>query len=462
MSNKVNGAALQRLAGHASVAATTVALSWALVACGGGSAASAPASGTETPAAPAPVAVPSAGSSTEASCARFYVPGFSLSTVRAVESVAPLARPQKGVAFADPSFNTCLVRATDHTADGTVSFARNDYSRRQAFNAGSTRQLVSAHDGAWHVYDANSHARLKMLVGPAADAEPQWHPTNAELLYYLPTNGMGMKLFELNVNTDVTRTLGDFGARLRARWPSANAAWTRSEGSPSADGRYWCFMVDDVNWNSLGVFTWDRDTNTILGMYDTKGDRPDHVSMSPSGQYCVVSGDGALGTTAFSRDFSSSRQLLSKSEHSDIALDANGDDVYVAVDYNSLNGDVFMVNLRTGVRTPLLSTYVDGTATALHVSGKAFDKKGWVVVSTYAESGALKWLHRKILAVQLAANPKVYTLAHHRSSPNGYWTTPVASVNRDFTRVAFNSNWGTGSELDVDDYVIEIPAGSLD
>ena len=384
-----------------------------------------------------------------------------MASALSVDALASLAKPAKGVAVTEPNFKTCLVRATNHTADGVSGFARNDYSRRQAFNANSTKQLVYSIDGYWHVYDANTRAHLKALSGPAADAEPQWHATNPDLLYYIPPFGLGMKLHELNVTTGATRVVGDFAARLKAKWPGAAAAWTRSEGSPSADGRYWCFMVDNASWGSVGVFTWDRDTNTILGTYNTNGERPDHVSMSPSGNYCVVSSDGALGTTAFSRDFSSKKQLLNKSEHSDIALTAEGDDAYVSIDYGSQDGDLFMVNIRTGVRTALMPTYLSGSTTALHVSGKAFNKKGWVVVSTYAESGALKWLHRKIMAVQLTANPKIYTLAHHRSGANGYWTTPVASVNRDFTRVTFNSNWGTGSDTDVDAYTVEIPAGAL-
>ncbi|QSQ28282.1 hypothetical protein JY651_27550 [Pyxidicoccus parkwayensis] len=395
-------------------------------------------------------------------CATFYAPGFALTSTRQADAIPTLAKPAKGAAVSEPTYKTCLVRATDHTTDGLSGFARNDYSRRQAFNANSTKQLVYALDGSWHVYDANTRARLKKLSGPGGDAEPQWHPTNPDLLYYLPTNGVGMKLHELNVSTGATRVVGDFGARLKARWPTAAAAWTKSEGSPSADGRYWCFMVDTSNWSSVGVFTWDRDTDSILGTYDTQGERPDHVSMSPSGNYCVVSGDGPRGTAAFSRDFSTKTQLLSKSEHSDLALDANGDDIYVAVDYQSNGGDVFMLNLRTGVRTALFPTYLSGTATALHISGKAFAKPGWVLVSTYADyGGAQQWLHRKLLAVQLKANPTVYTLAHHRTASNGYWTEPVASVNRDFTRVAFNSNWGSGSDTDVDTYVVEIPASAL-
>ncbi|MFP2903869.1 hypothetical protein ACLESD_02110 [Pyxidicoccus sp. 3LFB2] len=405
---------------------------------------------------------PVGGAPLSPACANFYAPDFALSSARVAQPVPALAKPAKGVALSEPTYKTCVVRATDYKADGVSGFARNDYSRRQAFNANSTMQLVYGYNlGTWHVYDANTRVRLKQLSGPASDAEPQWHPTNPDLLYYLPTNGVGMKLYELNVATNTTRVVGDFAARLKARWPTAVAASTRNEGSPSADRRYWCFMVDDANWGSLGVFTWDRDTNTILGMYDTHGERPDHVSMSPSGNSCVVSTDLALGTAAFSRDFSKKIPLHTKSEHSDLALDANGDDIYVAVDYQSNAGDVFMVNLRTGVRTVLFPTYVNGSATALHISGKAFARPGWVVVSTYGDYGGLQWLHRKVMAVQLKANPTTYMLAHHRSAPNGYWTEPHASVNLDFTRVAFTSNWGTGSDMDVDAYVVEIPSGAL-
>ncbi|UZD56197.1 InlB B-repeat-containing protein [Caldimonas aquatica] len=394
-------------------------------------------------------------------CTQVYSSGATLVSGKVVSTIPSLAKPVKGKAFAEPTYKTCVTRVTDHAVEPPSGFARNDYSRRQAFNADSSKLLVYALDGFWHVYDARTMAYVKKLVGPGGDAEPQWHPSDPNLLYYLPSNGVGMKLYELNVATDQTRVVGDFGARLKARWPGAAAAWTKSEGSPSADGRYWCFMVDDANWNGVGVFTWDRDTNTILGMKSTNGERPDHVSMSPSGNYCVVSSDGASGTVAYSRDFSQQKKVHHKSEHSDIALDENGDDVYVAIDYQSNAGDVFMVNLRTGVRTVLFPTYLSGTATALHVSGKAYNKRGWVVISTYADGGgSLQWLHRKVMAVQLRADPVIYHLAHHHSAPAGYWTEPHASVNRDFTKILFNSNWDVASE-NIDTYMVELPAGAI-
>ena len=424
----------------------------ALGACGGGGADG----GADTPTPPPTPTTP------KSACASFYAADFALKSGMSNDAIASVAKPTKGVAMSEAAYKTCLVRATDHTKDGTSTFARNDYSRRQAFNADGSRFLAYAYDGFWHLYDANTYTRIRALSGPAADAEPQWHATNPDLLYYIPTNGVGMKLNELNVTTGATRVVGDFSARLKARWSGANAAWTKSEGSPSANGRYWCFMVDNASWASLGVFTWDRDTDTILGYYNTNGERPDHVSMSPSGNYCVVSGDTARGTVAFSRDFTQQTKLLPKSEHSDLALDANGDDVYVSVDYASNNGSVFMLNLRTGVRTDLFATYAAGTATALHVSGKAFNKPGWALVSTYADyGGARQWLHKKVFAVKLTANPTIYNIAHTHAVANGYWTEPHASVSRDFTKILFNSNWDVNSANDIDAYMIELPAGVL-
>lgn len=374
----------------------------------------------------------------------------------ASEPTTPL--PARGVATPDPTFKQTVYRVSDH-ADPPKTFARNDYSRRQAFNADNSRQLVFSENGYWHVYNANAFTYEKQLTGPAGDAEPQWHPTNPDLLYYLGTNGVGLKLYELNVSTNSSRTVGDFGARLRDRWPGANFAWTKSEGSPSKDARFWCFMVDDANFKSLGVFVWDRDQNLITGYLDTKGDRPDHVSMSPSGNYCVVSGDSSRGTTAYSPDFKTSKKLLPKSEHSDIALDANGDDVFVSVDYQSNAGDVFMLNIRTGVRTALFPTYISGTARAFHFSGKAFNKPGWVLVSAYGEyGGPQKWMDRKIFLMELKAGATPYNVAWHRSIVPSYFFEPHATISRDGSRIAYTSGWGKSSNSDIYTFQVQVPA----
>lgn len=392
-------------------------------------------------------------------CAALY--GSSFTAVEGmVAAPSPISsRPAKGVPFKDPAFGTCVVRATNHATEPPSGFARNDYSRRQAFNVDNTRMLVYGFNGAWHLYDANTLVPLKVLNGPAGDAEPQWHPTEPNSLYWIPING-GMVLNKLNVETNLSTKVADFTGKLP--WSNVTRVWSKSEGSPSADGRYWCFMAETNSFGIRGVFTYDLQTQKVIGTRNLNS-RPDHVSMSPSGRYCVISGgDVSNGTVAWDRTFSSSRVVHQGGEHSDLALGPDGSDYYVAVDYQSSGGDLYMVNLSTGLRTVLFPTYIQGTATAYHISGKNFSRPGWVLMSTYARSGAEKWLHERVMAVELKANPRIINLAHHHTKYNGYWTEPHASVSRDFTHVLFSSNWGTSSDLDVDAFMVRLPDRILD
>ena len=179
----------------------------------------------------------------------------------------------------------------------------------------------------------------------------------------------------------------------------------------------------------------------------------------------VVSWDD--GPQVLDRELKGARALASRGEHSDIAVGADGEDLYVSIDYQAFGGPVYMTSLRTGKRTKLFDAYVRSTATAAHFSGKAYRHPGWVVVSTYGDydnrrlllpgGGGRQWLHRKVFAVELREDPRVVNLAFHHSHYNGYWTEPQASTNRGLTRVLFNSNWGSTSKTDVDTYLIALP-----
>ena len=238
----------------------------------------------------------------------------------------------------DPDFGTCVFRATDHAVEPPTSYARNDYARRQAFNADNTMFIVYASGGGWHLYNATTLAYIKQLSFTGGN-EPQWDATDPKSLYFLPNKG-GMTISKLNVDTNTSTVVANFTGRLP--WSGAAFAWTAGEGSPSADGRYWCFMAENSSRGILGLFTYDLPTDTILGT-KTLTTKPNHVSMSPSGRWCVVS-----GTTAYSRDFSTSKTLLSGSQHNDLALGADGDDYYVFVN-QAVDGYVTMKNIDTGV-----------------------------------------------------------------------------------------------------------------
>jgi hypothetical protein len=406
-----------------------------------------------------------------------------------------LEKPDKGVRYVDPAHGTCVARVTDHFREQPVGFARNDYSRRQAFNSDNSLLLVHAHDGYWHLYNANDLSYVRKLDMSGSEVEPQWDPHDPSHLYLLEHNG-GMTIRRYDVRSDSAKVIADFRrldtiagypdkTDIRDIWPNAARLWTRSEGSPSADARYWGLMVETDDFHSLGMITYDLKENTVTGVYDFSRDgshdgdnngnnisRPDHVSMSPSGEHIVASwyhrkceSESALGSLdrpcglmSYSRDFSTARGLAKRGEHSDIAFDNDMKDVVVMANYES--GYLEMYSLDTGETTRLWKMYIHGAATALHVSGKSYQKPGWVLVSTYATNNPRHvelWFQDKILAVELKENPRVYGLAHTYDVAEQYFSEPHAVVNRDFTRILFNSNWMTGDFQNIDTYMIQLP-----
>lgn len=419
-------------------------------------------------------------------CDGFYPPTFQLISGidRAPKPV--VAVPTKGVPFADPVYGTCVVRVSDAAAEGVPSFARVDYSRRGAFNANDSLILVYAYDGTWHIYDAGTLQYIKQVPGPGGDAEPQWHPTDPDTLYYLPNNG-GLTISKVNVRTGAMSVVANFVGRLP--WPNAARVWTESEGSPSADGRYWGFLVQDSSFNFLGMMTYDLQTDTILGTTDgipgfDTAYAPNNVTMSPSGRYIVAQyaiGDRPVGANqpggpiAFTPDFRGYRHLRpnGKTAHTDVAIGASSHDVFVGDDEGDApdSGNLYMVDLDTGATTNLFSFWATPSSYfAGHISGKAFRRPGWVVVSEFGGEfyGQNDWFNNKVYLIELAPNPRIFYLAHHHtvfattnSGADDYFSQVHASTNRDLTRIVFNSNWDRPGLQYIDTYMIEIPPGAV-
>ena len=86
-----------------------------------------------------------------------------------------------------------------------------------------------------------------------------------------------------------------------------------------------------------------------------------------------------------------------------------------------------------------------------------------MLVSTHDDDpGSYTWMDDQVFAVELQAGGRVVRLAHTHSLVNDederdYWAEPHASVNRDFTRVLFTTNWGRSGSGEVELYMIELP-----
>ena len=164
----------------------------------------------------------------------------------------------------------------------------------------------------------------------------------------------------------------------------------------------------------------------------------------------------------YDRDLRDGRSLLRIIGHYDTALDAQGREVII---YQDIDTDhISMLDLESGAVTPLWPIDYTYTPIGLHFSGLAYDRPGWALVSTHSGGypDAFTWMDDQIFAVELKAGGRVVRLAHTHSlvdedQEHDYWAEPHASVNHDFTRVLFTSNWGRSGTEEVDMYLIELP-----
>ncbi len=440
----------------------TIALLAAGAMAGCGSSSGEPVSASP-PAPAAPVTAPAAPTDT------LYPPSFALPPL-AADPIPPLQRPLAKAtgldtpSYVDPAYGTRIYKATAAADFAGATHVRHEYSRRQAFNADNSRFLGSASNGYWVLYDGATFRMLPRsgtggsLRGLVGDAEPIWHPTDPRILFYY----QGLVWQAKDVETDRDTVMADFRGRLP--WPAATHVWTKAEGTSSADGRYWAFMAtsyDEARRTSTihGLVSYDRQLDRIVGTLDASafgGAMPDHISITPSGRWVVPSWafDKALGTRAYPLDFSSWRLLHEDSEHSDLAIGPGGEDYYVYTDYGT--GAIRARDVATGAAFDLMPLYPrEGTGYAAHVSGQAFGRPGWVVVSTYADTtryGAvvpdpqLEPMYRKVMLAELKPGGRRLSVAHTRAAGNygGYFGEHQATISRDGTRILFATNFDDG------------------
>ncbi len=363
-------------------------------------------------------------------------------------------KPELGVSHADPVYGTQTQRLT--SAEGT-RFDRNSYSRRQAENADGSLFFTYHGSAQYHVYSTSDAALVSTLrIHP--DSEPQWHPSDPDLIRHLngPNASTGtLVLLETDVTTGTTTVIADLTEDLEEVLPEALYLTDRSEGSPSQDGIRYAWMAYDADERPVGLISYDLGTRQLLGTTNLP-DSTDWVSASPTGEYVVASSES--GTYVYEADLTNRRLLTEAIEHSDLALGADGRDRYVYIDFNSSSataGWLTSVDLDTLERTKLFDAYDDAN-TSMHISGKGYEKPGWVIVSSYNCKVEGAWTCNKVLAVELDGG-RILNLAHTYNCGEDYWSETQATVNRSFTRVYFNSDGGSCG-IDAEVYRLEVPS----
>lgn len=397
--------------------------------------------------------------------------------------------------YTDGNYGTKIFRVaqiSDSPNNGTTKM-RHEYSRRQPFNCDGTKYMIQNSSGFYFVYDANTFQCLdggvttndvKLRAVGTNTRQPKdprdwiWHPTDPNKIIYFPQTD-GLILYEFDVVTHVETVKADFTGRLGVFGTVTKL--TASEGRPSDNGRYWGWQVFNGT-ATVGYMTWDMQLDTITGTLVTS-DSANNTTMSSGGNYIIISAGGAgltyaqcaasssiRGTRAYTRDFSSFKQVHVTATHADVGYDYLGNECYVSLNPGSstwtaiAQNSLFYITLNDAAGPVQLIDL--GSAMSQwnsHYSACcAPGRPGWSIFSAYDSTnraGFPRWLDNTVTLVELKPSGHIYRLANHRTTRLTYWQEPHATISRDGLRVLYSCSWdNTTSTQAALDYMIGLPS----
>ncbi len=376
----------------------------------------------------------------------------------ATPPVTGWTKPALFTRYPDPAYRTSIRRMT--TA-ASARLDRSSSSRRQAENADGSLFLSYYDDGVYHVYDRKTGDLLRALE-IHADAEPQWHPTDPNRIRHIlgPNSYVGdLRLYEVDVTSGQNTIVADLTGRIQMAIPEALYMYDKAAGSPSSDGNRYAWIILNEAEEAIGIVSYDLAEDQILGIrttFDAGHGAVRWVSASPSEGFVVAGFDHA--TVVWDADLGNERLLNQRDSSGDLVVQANGNDAWVYVDVDDGTsadaGWLLSVDISSLERTRLFQFY-GGANTSIQVSGKGYDKPGWVIASTYNCSDPGAWTCDKIMAIEVGGDHRILNLAHTYNCGDNIWTEPEAVVNRSFTRVYFNSDGGSCG-VDAEIYELEV------
>jgi len=396
-----------------------------------------------------------------------------------LRALPAMPRPDKGEPFIDPVYHTKIMRITDKEEDGYAAincqFMAPAYVKVNYENADGTYLVLSSTNWDWAIYDTRtwqiirrSYRGSERAAFPAGEGEklhsgqiePRWDGSDPNILYFRDK----AVLYKYDVAVDKATVVRDFSKTMKVK-----EVLVASEGSPSFDCRFWALKTD-VDSDPLGSFVYDMKLDKILGTLPGRGN---WVGMSPSGTRFMTacptpSTKADRNPTSYNRTLTDPVRLCSVGNHGDIAIDAEGNEVYVhqcPTDY------IAMHDLKTGKETKLISlvhdtdwaTYKKGGGGGMHFSGTAYATPGWMLVSMYGgPKEPACWQHRALYLLELKENPRIWRLAFTRAAPSGKhgyrgYSAPHGIINTRGTRIYWSSNWND-PDGQIETYMLILPA----
>lgn len=398
-------------------------------------------------------------------------------TGKSLVAYSNLPKPALYQAVTDPNFGTTIRRITDVATQWPgATVAIPAYPTIPAWNADETYLLlyVTQPFRGWALLNGKTYALIKMLdINPADVEQFYWDRTNPDLIYYVDQNSY--VLTRMHVSTGAKDTVHNFATDI--------ASGVLKSVCTGADlvsgGQDPFFMSYDNDLIGLGCrktgganttfegFSYRLSTNTIGPTQHLIALVP---QAAPSGTLRYLAGTTSSKVLDATTNTVIRTVAWSGEEHSDMMKNAAGDDLVAGVQYDgpSGSGTLMVANLTKGTVSTIIGEAKGDPypPTGTLVSGKAFQKPGWVAVGATGNglnvsNPAATYLTQEILLANVDTG-SFCRLAHHRSfgydansSNQNYWAQPNVILSPRGTRILFPSDWYKGSTVDT--YVIELP-----
>ncbi|MFC5068630.1 hypothetical protein [Flaviflagellibacter deserti] len=367
----------------------------------------------------------------------------------------PMDRPAYRQSVIDPALDTSFTRVTDpgqRMKTGIVcrqDFCRHRYSSAQAWNADQTLLAIFKGCNGICFLDGQSY---EPLFHRLVDDDCKWHPTDPALMICVRASQVYAWEPRTNVRTIVYVARG-----------YANIQFGPNKGNLSQDGNRLVLRAT-TRTGALVAFAYDMmekrkypdiELAALPGLND-------YCGISPSGRYILCSStkddqfDVAYILTVDGKLVQSWTEHH-RPGHGDMAIDADGNDVYVGI--SKADPDKWHVikrRLSDGVITDLVPA-----GYGAHVSARNINRPGWVFVSyegTYEKiAGGVGRapFYQEVIALRIDGSGEIRRIGQTRNVVGDYISETHASPSPDGSQVIWSSNWGTAGGP-VADYVSRV------
>jgi len=352
------------------------------------------------------------------------------------------------VPFTDANTGLQVVRISDPSAmgGGNGQELGINYSSNAAFNSDGTLLKLNK-NGAVPAYILDTSDWSVAYTCSNMPAYPNWSFLNPLKVYGMQNSN---EFCILDVPTNVRTTQFTF-----TNYTSVSIG--EGEGRQDRNDKYVCLVGTRVATGDKWLIVYDIQLQSIFAELNLgSAGGLDNATISPLGNYVVVNwgpnGAGAeQGFKVYDNDLTNLRHLWDDSEHSDVGIDVNGDEVLVAFAGASRpdSFSITMVRLVDAVRQGLWfddSVSPTGGIWGGHISCTNWKRDGYAYITV--NDVASNVYRNEVVALRLdyvGSNIiEMFGTAHNNSTAAtlSYNHELKGSASPDGTRVAFNANWG--------------------